>query len=182
VGRWIETASRALLLFTIASVALVLALTFRIIELARADDEVGSHIARVLILLLAVTGALVARALLMSHASRHRVMVLALVGGLVLLMLLSAIVAYQLDDDRLNALELLWFVWPALAAYAITGPAPVRAALGPLTASPATPDRTPPEEPQETDTGVRSTAGPSTVDDAPTRHLEAPDDGHGGSM
>jgi hypothetical protein len=173
VGRWVETASNTLVLFSIASVAVAVGLTFTLIHRARTDAALGSTIAQVLILVLAVTVALVARALLLSHASRHRVRVLALAGALVLLLMLAAIVAYQRDDDRMVALELLWFVWPALVGFALTVPAPVRAALGPITAGP--PDRA-------ADTWAEASPAGATGEDAPTRYLEPPEDGRPGSV
>jgi hypothetical protein len=143
VSGWIATASSALMVSAATLFAGAVTLVIGLLS----DEEVTAAVVVVVVLLIASAGLAVTSASMLSDVRRTRSTVVALLGGQLLLSVITlAVIGAQdlylgiLVGQYYYAIGLqasgwavaMWFALPALALYALLGPAEVRSALGPL--------------------------------------------------
>jgi hypothetical protein len=130
VMSWITTAAAAMLVAAVALVVPVVSLVLAVID----TEDVEPALVVVVVLSLASAVALVTARSMLSDVRRNRTVVLGILGVVLLLSVISLGVDHGQDVGfpASGWAIAMWFTLPGLAAYALTVPAEVRTALGPL--------------------------------------------------
>lgn len=132
IGGWVRTAAYALLL---SALGLGIGVAVDVLRMIDNEDYSANLIVPVVLALVAAVAGVLAMSLLLRSADESRLLVLCVLAGIVVAGIIALAVrnsdsfAPQVDAPRI----IFWFTLPALAAYALLVPAPVRSNFKPLT-------------------------------------------------